>query len=105
MLRFEGSDALTASVVERDPDGGVALAFNLAGAAFADALKAAGALALPPYIDRPPGPPPPPVSEEARRRGEELARTIEDEGLRTLVARAAAVSLSRSETRPDDRPL
>lgn len=47
----------------------------------------------------------PPVSEEALHRGEELARTIEDEELRALVARAAAVSLARAEARPDDRPL
>jgi S-adenosylmethionine:tRNA ribosyltransferase-isomerase len=53
-LRF--SDALTAEVRARDPDGGVALAFNLSGAAFDAALRAAGALALPPYIERPGGP-------------------------------------------------
>ena len=47
----------------------------------------------------------PVVGEAARRRGEELARPIEDEELRGLVARAAAVSLARAEIRPDDRPL
>jgi S-adenosylmethionine:tRNA ribosyltransferase-isomerase len=57
-LRFEGSGALTARVAARDADGGVALAFNLEGAAFAAALREAGALALPPYIDRPQGPEP-----------------------------------------------
>jgi S-adenosylmethionine:tRNA ribosyltransferase-isomerase len=56
MLRFDGTDDLTATVVQRDPDGGVALAFNHAGAAFAAALQTAGALALPPYIARPQGP-------------------------------------------------
>ncbi len=55
-LRFDGADDLTAEIRARDPDGGVALAFNLDGAAFADALRRAGALALPPYIDRPAGP-------------------------------------------------
>ncbi len=50
------SDTLRAEVLARDPDGGVALAFNLAGAAFDAALRQAGALALPPYIDRPTGP-------------------------------------------------
>jgi S-adenosylmethionine:tRNA ribosyltransferase-isomerase len=55
-LHFEGSDMLTATVTARDPDGGVALAFNLADAAFAAALRQAGALALPPYIERPAGP-------------------------------------------------
>jgi S-adenosylmethionine:tRNA ribosyltransferase-isomerase len=47
---------LTAEVRARDPDGGVALAFNLQGDAFAEALRHAGALALPPYITRPAGP-------------------------------------------------
>jgi S-adenosylmethionine:tRNA ribosyltransferase-isomerase len=56
VLTFEGSEQLTAEVRARDPDGGVALAFNLAGAAFSEALRDAGALALPPYIDRPTGP-------------------------------------------------
>jgi S-adenosylmethionine:tRNA ribosyltransferase-isomerase len=55
-LQFDGADALTATVQERDPEGGVALAFNCAGAEFAAALQAAGALALPPYIARPHGP-------------------------------------------------
>jgi S-adenosylmethionine:tRNA ribosyltransferase-isomerase len=57
-LRFDGTEALTARVAARDADGGVALAFNLEGAAFAAALREAGALALPPYIDRPQGPEP-----------------------------------------------
>ncbi len=55
-LAFEGAEDLTAELVSRDPDGGVALRFNLTGPAFADALHRAGALALPPYIDRPHGP-------------------------------------------------
>ena len=55
-LTFEGSGTLTAEVRSRDPDGGVALAFNPRGDAFSAALRAAGALALPPYIDRPAGP-------------------------------------------------
>jgi S-adenosylmethionine:tRNA ribosyltransferase-isomerase len=53
-LTFEAD--LTAEVRARDADGGVALAFNLTGAAFSAALHRAGALALPPYIDRPAGP-------------------------------------------------
>jgi S-adenosylmethionine:tRNA ribosyltransferase-isomerase len=56
ILAFEGADDLTATVTARDLDGGVALAFNLEGAAFGDALRRAGALALPPYIARPSGP-------------------------------------------------
>ncbi|HTR17239.1 MAG TPA: tRNA preQ1(34) S-adenosylmethionine ribosyltransferase-isomerase QueA [Acetobacteraceae bacterium] len=55
-LVFEGDDTLTATVAARDPDGGVALRFNLEGEAFGAALRRAGALALPPYIDRPAGP-------------------------------------------------
>jgi S-adenosylmethionine:tRNA ribosyltransferase-isomerase len=55
-LRFDGSDTLRATVVQRDEDGGVALAFNQQNAAFATALRQAGALALPPYIERPCGP-------------------------------------------------
>ena len=53
-LTFDAN--LTAEVRARDADGGVALAFNLEGAAFSAALHRAGALALPPYIDRPAGP-------------------------------------------------
>ena len=55
-LAFDGSTDLTAIVEARDPDGGIALRFNLVGSAFGDALRQAGALALPPYIPRPAGP-------------------------------------------------
>ncbi len=55
-LTFAASDTLTADVRQRDPDGGVTLAFNLQGKAFGQALREAGALALPPYIARPDGP-------------------------------------------------
>ena len=55
-LAFEGADDLAAEVVHRDPDGGVSLRFNLDGPAFAEALRRVGALALPPYIERPQGP-------------------------------------------------
>jgi S-adenosylmethionine:tRNA ribosyltransferase-isomerase len=56
LLVFDGHGTLTATVAARDPEGGVALRFNLDGEAFAAALREAGALALPPYIDRPSGP-------------------------------------------------
>ena len=56
VLTFDGADDLRAEILERDPDGGVALRFNQADAAFTDALNRAGALALPPYIARPSGP-------------------------------------------------
>jgi S-adenosylmethionine:tRNA ribosyltransferase-isomerase len=55
-LRFDHAEALQATVLQRDPDGGVVLAFNRHDEAFADALRQAGALALPPYIARPDGP-------------------------------------------------
>jgi S-adenosylmethionine:tRNA ribosyltransferase-isomerase len=55
-LHFDGADDLTATVLQRDPDGGAALSFNLQDEAFATALAGAGALALPPYIARPHGP-------------------------------------------------
>jgi S-adenosylmethionine:tRNA ribosyltransferase-isomerase len=55
-LTFEGSADLTAEVIRRDSDGGVILQFNRQGDAFAQALRIAGTLALPPYIDRPSGP-------------------------------------------------
>ena len=55
-LRFDGATDLRARVALRASDGSVRLAFNQAGAAFAAALRQAGALALPPYIERPGGP-------------------------------------------------
>ena len=56
MLVFDGAPDLTAIVERRDAVGGLILRFNQADQAFADALGQAGALALPPYIDRPSGP-------------------------------------------------
>ena len=66
VLRFatrgegEGSgadaDGLAAEVVSLDFQGGARLRFDREGAAFDAALRAAGALALPPYIARPDGP-------------------------------------------------
>ncbi len=56
VLTFDGADDLTATVLRRDDDGGVILRFNRQDEAFAQALKRAGALALPPYIPRPGGP-------------------------------------------------
>jgi len=55
-LTFDGDAALEATVLTREADGSVTLRFNCAGADFAQALHRAGALALPPYIDRPTGP-------------------------------------------------
>ena len=55
-LTFDGAPDLTATVERRDPDGGVILRFNRHDQGFSDALAQAGALALPPYIERPDGP-------------------------------------------------
>ena len=55
-LVFDGEDQLQAQIRARLADGSVRLAFNLGGPAFAAARQRAGALALPPYIDRPSGP-------------------------------------------------
>lgn len=55
-LTFDGAEALTAEVLARDAEGGAALHFDRQGEALAEALNAAGALALPPYIERPSGP-------------------------------------------------
>ncbi len=49
-------DELTASVESRDDHGGVTLRFDCEGRDFAAKLQKAGALALPPYINRPEGP-------------------------------------------------
>ena len=56
VLRFEGDEDLQAMIGSRDPDGAITLTFNREGPAFAEALRHAGALALPPYIARPDGP-------------------------------------------------
>jgi S-adenosylmethionine:tRNA ribosyltransferase-isomerase len=55
-LAFDGATDLHATVTELDADGGVTLVFDRHDAAFAEALRRAGALALPPYIMRPVGP-------------------------------------------------
>ena len=55
-LVFERAAALRAQVASRAADGSVRLVFNREGPAFAVALRQAGALALPPYIERPGGP-------------------------------------------------
>jgi S-adenosylmethionine:tRNA ribosyltransferase-isomerase len=55
-LEIDGAADLQAQVIKAPEDGAVALRFNLEGQAFDDALRRAGALALPPYILRPDGP-------------------------------------------------
>ncbi len=61
-LDFDGATDFQARVVSLEGDGAVGLRFNLKGKAFDDALRRAGALALPPYIERPAGP----TAEDAR---------------------------------------
>jgi S-adenosylmethionine:tRNA ribosyltransferase-isomerase len=56
VLDLDGTE-MRAQVVARD-EGNVTLRFDREGDAFADALRRAGALALPPYIERPAGPTP-----------------------------------------------
>jgi S-adenosylmethionine:tRNA ribosyltransferase-isomerase len=56
VLDIDGDTNMQAQVAELRGEGNVALRFSLEGDAFADALRRAGALALPPYIDRPQGP-------------------------------------------------
>ncbi len=56
VLAIEGADALTARVVDKEPDGSIGLSFNLDGEDLMAAFGRAGALALPPYINRPDGP-------------------------------------------------
>lgn len=54
-LRFDGA-ALEAEIVGIEPGGSVVLRFTCADADFPALLRQAGALALPPYIERPEGP-------------------------------------------------
>ncbi len=56
MLEISGAAGFAARIEEKDADGMLTLRFDREGAAFAQALEAAGALALPPYIPRPTGP-------------------------------------------------
>jgi S-adenosylmethionine:tRNA ribosyltransferase-isomerase len=55
-LTIQGSPTLIAKIEARHPDGSVLLRFNQDGDALMAAFEDAGALALPPYIDRPDGP-------------------------------------------------
>ncbi len=55
-LTFTGVDDFHGTVEALDGDGGVTLRFNAGNADFSAALNRAGALALPPYIERPSGP-------------------------------------------------
>ena len=54
-LTFDRAQDLAATVLTREADGDVTLAFDRRDAELADALRRAGAFALPPYIARPAG--------------------------------------------------
>lgn len=54
--RLDITENFNATIMAKHADGGLDLRFNLAGEEFAEALRHAGALALPPYIERPSGP-------------------------------------------------
>jgi len=56
ILTIEHGNGLSAAVTVKHPDGSVGLRFSHEGDALMAAFHAAGALALPPYIDRPGGP-------------------------------------------------
>ncbi len=56
VISFAGSDDFTATIDAVQDGGSVILRFSHAGADFSARLAQAGALALPPYIDRPHGP-------------------------------------------------
>jgi S-adenosylmethionine:tRNA ribosyltransferase-isomerase len=56
VLAFDGGGDFSADVVAVRDGGAVVLRFNAAGEDFSERLRAAGALALPPYIHRPAGP-------------------------------------------------
>lgn len=55
VLNF-GDDPVTATIVENEGDGAVQMRFSVEGEAFDAFLERVGALALPPYIERPSGP-------------------------------------------------
>jgi S-adenosylmethionine:tRNA ribosyltransferase-isomerase len=57
-LAIEGAPTLTAQVTDKADDGSIGLRFSLDGDALMQAFDQAGALALPPYINRPRGPTP-----------------------------------------------
>jgi S-adenosylmethionine:tRNA ribosyltransferase-isomerase len=63
MLAFENAATLTATVTAKNPDGSLGLRFDQQGDALMEAFHQAGALALPPYIDRPDGPLPSDASD------------------------------------------
>ena len=55
-MSIESGGGLTAQVADKNPDGSLFLTFNRDGDALMAAFEQAGALALPPYINRPDGP-------------------------------------------------
>jgi S-adenosylmethionine:tRNA ribosyltransferase-isomerase len=78
-LTIDGASALTARIVEKAADGSIGLSFDQDGERLMQAFEQAGALALPPYIDRPDGPLPSDATDYqtvfARRQGAVAAPT------------------------------
>jgi S-adenosylmethionine:tRNA ribosyltransferase-isomerase len=78
-MEIAGGDGLIAAVTDKHPDGSIFLTFNRDGDALMAAFEQAGALALPPYINRPDGPTPADATDYqtvfARNRGAVAAPT------------------------------
>lgn len=99
VLTIEHGDGFTATVTAKHPDGSVGLRFNRDGDALMEAFHAAGALALPPYIDRPQGPLPSDAEDYqtifARRAGAVAAPTAGLHFTPRLLAAIDAVGVKR----------
>lgn len=98
-LAIDGTDALTARVVGKEPDGSLILAFSQEGQALMQAFEQAGALALPPYIHRPDGPLPSDATDYqtvfAARQGAVAAPTAGLHFTPALLAALDAVGVRR----------
>jgi S-adenosylmethionine:tRNA ribosyltransferase-isomerase len=100
VLAIKGGGALAARVVDKEDDGSIGLAFNLDGEALMQAFEQAGALALPPYIDRPDGPLPSDAADYqtifADRRGAVAAPTAGLHFTPALLAALEAAGVRRA---------
>jgi S-adenosylmethionine:tRNA ribosyltransferase-isomerase len=98
VLAIDGA-SLTATVADKAQDGSVGLRFSLDGEALMDAFRQAGALALPPYIDRPLGPLPSDVDDYqtvfARHEGAVAAPTAGLHFTPRLLAELEAAGVQR----------
>ncbi len=98
-LVFEPAGNLNAQVTAKNPDGSVGLRFDRDGEALMQAFHGAGALALPPYIDRPAGPLPSDATDYqtifARQTGAVAAPTAGLHFTPDLLAAIDAVGVQR----------